>query len=167
MNYYLIDPNNLSIISGPHAHNSTELKKITRCGNPELLNLLAYNLVPEVIPTISENQKYGSQLVSQTEVSYQIVDKTKEDLEGEETVTLTILRNELKCTPRQIRMLLSQQNLLTKVESYINNMDEITKIEWEYAQEIKRNHPVILSLSVILGFTETQTDDLFKLAMNL
>jgi len=167
MLYFLIDPENSTIISGPHAQDSPELRKITRCGNPELINLLDYGLVPEVYPTITSTQKYGARIVSTSQVYYEVIEKTQEELAAEESNRLNNLRSTLICTPRQIRMVLAQQNLLSQVESYISTMDEITKIEWNYAQEIKRTHPAIISLSSLLGLSETQTDDLFTLAQTL
>jgi hypothetical protein len=45
--YYLLNSEKTAIISGPHVETGTEVKRITRCGNPELLDLSAYDIVPE------------------------------------------------------------------------------------------------------------------------
>ncbi len=57
-NYYEVRGS--KIISGPHHMLSDEIKRITSCGNPELLGDLGkWGLVPEVRDTLGENQGYG------------------------------------------------------------------------------------------------------------
>ena len=57
-NYYEVRGS--KIISGPHHMMSDEIKRITSCGNPELLgNLGKWGLVPEARDTLGENQGYG------------------------------------------------------------------------------------------------------------
>lgn len=46
-----IDKNG-NIISGPHDVFSTYVKKLTSCGNPDLLDLAQYNLVEYVPPVV-------------------------------------------------------------------------------------------------------------------
>lgn len=58
---YHIAPTAPTIISGPHAVTSTYVKKLTRCGNPELLDLTAYDLVPQVWPELAEGYRYGGE----------------------------------------------------------------------------------------------------------
>ena len=60
MNYYHIDKEQLKILSGPHSDRSTYVKKLTSCGNPELLNLSGWGLVLLVYPELSQNQRYTS-----------------------------------------------------------------------------------------------------------
>jgi len=57
---YLINPDTLTILSGPHGVQSTFVKKLTNCGNPELLNLADYNIVPAVYPPLTESQRYSA-----------------------------------------------------------------------------------------------------------
>jgi len=83
MNYYHIN-DTLAIISGPHRVMSTYVKKLTRCGNPELLNLLDYDLVPEVRAELTETQKHGDKVVYADRVEFPAIDKTQEELDAEQ-----------------------------------------------------------------------------------
>lgn len=70
-------------------------------------------------------------------------------------------------TPRQVRLLLLQQNLLADVEAMIAQQDEATKITWEYAIEFRRDDPLLNNLAVQLGLTEQQIDEFFIAASKL
>lgn len=65
---------------------------------------------------------------------------------------------------RQVRIWLIQHGIsLTMVDSAIEAMQdptlkEITKVEWEYAPYIERNHPMIAPLASALGLTSEQID---------
>lgn len=68
---------------------------------------------------------------------------------------------------RQIRLWLIDNNIsLSSVEAAINTISdsklrEKTKVEWEYAPYIERNHPLIESLAQYLGLTTAQIDQGF------
>lgn len=64
-------------------------------------------------------------------------------------------------TPRQVRLLLLQQNLLAEVEALIGQQDEATKIAWEYASEFRRDDPLLNQLAQTLNLTEEQLDQFF------
>lgn len=69
---------------------------------------------------------------------------------------------------RQARLALSRAGLLTNAESTIAAMagpegDE-ARIEWEYATELRRGHPLITGLGQSLGLNDAAIDDLFKQA---
>lgn len=64
-------------------------------------------------------------------------------------------------TPRQVRLLLLQQNLLTDVEALIAQQDEATKITWQYALEFRRDDPLLNQLAVNLNLTQEQLDQFF------
>lgn len=70
-------------------------------------------------------------------------------------------------TPRQCRLLLLQQGLLSDVENMIANQDEATKITWEYALEFCRDDPLLLQLAKNLNLTEEQIDQFFIAASKL
>lgn len=70
-------------------------------------------------------------------------------------------------TPRQVRLLLLQQGLLSQVEQMIAAQDEATKITWEFALEFKRDDPLLNALGANLGLTSEQIDDFFIAASNL
>ena len=71
------------------------------------------------------------------------------------------------CTPRQARLALAQADLLTAVEAWMETAPASVRIEWEYANEIRRDWPPIADAATALGLTEAQLDDLFALAATL
>lgn len=98
MNYYIINPSNLTIISGPHILQSKEIKKLTNCGNPEALpinTLLNLGIVPCIMPSLENNQKYGSLIVYANRVEFAVVSKTQEDLNTEINLNIFNMRNVL------------------------------------------------------------------------
>ena len=80
---------------------------------------------------------------------------------------LVFWRDNIKSTMRQARLALKQQGLLATVQSNIDALPEESQIEWEYASYVERSSPLVASLGAALGLTETQLDDLFKLAITL
>lgn len=70
-------------------------------------------------------------------------------------------------TPRQCRLILSQQGMLAAVEGIIAGMDEATRITWEYALEFRRDDPLLNQLGVNLGLTDEQIDQFFIEASKL
>lgn len=70
-------------------------------------------------------------------------------------------------TPRQCRLMLLQLGLLASVEQMIAQQDEATKIAWEYATEFRRDHPLLLALSVNLNLDEAALDNFFIEAAKL
>lgn len=70
-------------------------------------------------------------------------------------------------TPRQCRLILSQQGMLASVEQTIAGMDEATRITWEYALEFRRDDPLLNQLGVNLGLTNDQIDAFFIAAAQL
>lgn len=72
-------------------------------------------------------------------------------------------------TPRQAKLALLSAGLLDDVEAAIDAIaDPATKraaqIEWEYAQEIKRDWPLLVQLATSMGMTESDLDELFTQA---
>ena len=70
-------------------------------------------------------------------------------------------------TPRQVRLMLLSQNLLSQVVSTISQMDEATRITWEYAMEFQRYDPLLVSLAQQLELTDEQVDQFFIAASKL
>jgi len=64
-------------------------------------------------------------------------------------------------TPRQVRLLLLSQNLLSQIETTISQMDQATRITWEYAIEFRRNDILLLSLAEQLNLSSQQVDQFF------
>lgn len=74
-------------------------------------------------------------------------------------------------TMRQARLALLQSGLLAQVNTAIANMPgaagDTSRIEWEFSSTVERNRPLVQSLIGALGLTESQLDDLFRLAATL
>lgn len=77
------------------------------------------------------------------------------------------------CTPRQLRIALIQSGIsLSTIQSYIDAIEnpvqrEIAIAEWEYALEIKKEHPLVQMMAANLNLTEQQVSDIFVLAVTL
>lgn len=71
-------------------------------------------------------------------------------------------------TMRQARLAMLDAGILSSVDSAVAGMTgtagEAAKIEWEYAQTLKRDHPLVVSLSTALNLTPAQLDALFTAA---
>jgi len=76
-------------------------------------------------------------------------------------------------TARQFRLgMLSRNWTIHEVNSAIDATDDDmerlkAQIEWEYATEFQRLHPLIVSLSESLGFTPEEVDTLWQEALEL
>lgn len=71
-------------------------------------------------------------------------------------------------TMRQARLALLNEGLLTTVDEAIaNSTDEVLKVEWEYATEVRRDWSSLIAMAISLGMTEEQLDDLFIKASKL
>jgi hypothetical protein len=44
---------------------------------------------------------------------------------------------------------------------------DAARIEWEYAQEVRRDSPLVAGLSAALGLTDETLDNLYKVAAGL
>lgn len=68
-------------------------------------------------------------------------------------------------TMRQARLALLGAGLLAQVNTAVTNMPgaegDAARIEWEYAQEVRRDAPLVAALSAAFGWTSAQLDDLF------
>ena len=108
----------------------------------------------EVEPTLTDGKYYKA---------YEVVDLTAEELEArfKSTVPTSI-------TMRQARLALIQAGLLDTINNAIaTGTDEVMKVEWEYADEVKRDWDSLNTMATGLGMTERQLDDLFILAGTL
>lgn len=70
-------------------------------------------------------------------------------------------------TMRQARLALHAAGLLATVNAAISAADEAVKIEWEYAGEVRRDSPLVQSLSASLSLSSAQLDALFTQAASL
>ncbi len=74
-------------------------------------------------------------------------------------------------TMRQARLALLGAGLLDDVETAIDAMSDPAKtaarIEWDYSNTLRRDHPLVTTLGAGLGLTGGQLDDLFIAASAL
>jgi len=74
-------------------------------------------------------------------------------------------------TMRQARLALLGAGLLASIDTAIASLPspqkEAAQIEWDYAQEIKRDWPTLLALASLLGLSSEQLDELFITAAGL
>lgn len=74
-------------------------------------------------------------------------------------------------TMRQARLALLSAGLLAQVNTAVANMPgtegDAARIEWEYAQGVRRDSPLVAGLSAALGLTDETLDNLYKVAAGL
>jgi hypothetical protein len=76
-------------------------------------------------------------------------------------------------TPRQFRLILVQNGIsLSSIEQAIDGIEDEeirlkTKIEWEYSSEINRKHPSIIGFLSQFNLTESDLNEMFKIASEL
>lgn len=80
---------------------------------------------------------------------------------------LASMRKIAPITPRQVRLLLLSQGLLSQVTAMIEQQDEATRIAWEYASEFRRDDPLLLALAAKLNISDQQLDEFFLTAAEL
>jgi hypothetical protein len=69
--------------------------------------------------------------------------------------------------PLQARKALRAAGLFDAVQAHVASLSAEEQDEWEYALEIRRDHPVIVNGATALGLTKAQVDDLFRLGATL
>ena len=70
-------------------------------------------------------------------------------------------------TPRQARLALLNAGLLNAVEAYVATQSRSVQIEWEFANEIRRDWQPVLQAASALGLSNAQVDELFMSAASL
>lgn len=129
--------------------------------------LLINNIFKEIRRYVSKPENIPHKNVTWHEVVYVYGTEEYSGLEDDKWVIRTIDPSTLppqvpdSVTPRQVRLLLLQQNLLTEVEALIAQQDEATKISWQYASEFRRNDPLLNQLAQNLNLTQEQIDQFF------
>ena len=72
---------------------------------------------------------------------------------------------------RQARLALLKAGLLAQVNTAVAAMPgaegDAARIEWEYAQEVRRDSPLLAQLAGALNLSTAQLDDLFRTAATL
>jgi hypothetical protein len=70
-------------------------------------------------------------------------------------------------SPLQMRKALRQAELKAAADAYLATLDEEAVEAWEYAVTILRADPFIEGARVALGMSQSEADDLFRLAATL
>lgn len=73
----------------------------------------------------------------------------------------------LTVSPWQIRKALNATGLRALVETAVASADQTTQDAWEFAQEFRRDNPLIASVAAAIGKTDAEIDALFELAASL
>lgn len=68
---------------------------------------------------------------------------------------------------RQARLALLEAGLLDGVEAAIKASGRAAEIEWEYAADVRRDHPMIAAMQQAQGLSDAQVDTLFTEAARL
>lgn len=70
-------------------------------------------------------------------------------------------------SPLQARKALRQAGLKAAVDAYVASLSEEEQEEWEYAIEVQRTGPTINNGWALLGRSQAELDDLFRLGATL
>jgi hypothetical protein len=70
-------------------------------------------------------------------------------------------------TPWRARLALNAAGQRAAIEAWIATQPQDVKDGWEYATEVRRDHPMIAAAIAAGVMTETQVDELFALAATL
>lgn len=75
-------------------------------------------------------------------------------------------------TPRQAKLALLSAGLLDDVDAAIEAIPDaatkrVAQIEWEYAQDVRRDWPMLNQVAAQMGMTDAQIDELFIMAAAL
>lgn len=70
-------------------------------------------------------------------------------------------------TMRQARLALLQQGLLASVETAMQSAGQAAQVEWEYAQGVEMDSPLVASMRDALGLTDDDVLGLFAIAGGL
>lgn len=75
--------------------------------------------------------------------------------------------NHNSVTMRQARLALLGAGLLDRIDAVVTAAGPAARIEWEYAQTVDRDWPLVNQLAAGLGMSDEQIDDLFSAAAQL
>ena len=65
-------------------------------------------------------------------------------------------------TPRQVRFVLNAAGLRETVEAMVAQADQYTKDWWEFSEEYKHDHPVLVQMAGQLSLTPEQVEQMFR-----
>jgi hypothetical protein len=92
-----------------------------------------------------------------------VTDLTPEEIEAR----IIEWRQGMAVSPLQMRRALRVEDLMDAVTAYVAAQDADTQDAWEYAVEIRRDDALIAAAGAAMGKTDSEIDDLFRLAATL
>jgi hypothetical protein len=112
-----------------------------------------------VAPVLGPTEKLGDLVYDEEAdlITYEILEKSETELEAERRAAIPF-----SIAPAQGRIALARRGLLAAIQSAIpTDVEDPTRIYWEYAISWERSHPLINQLAAALGLTEAQVDEIF------
>lgn len=70
-------------------------------------------------------------------------------------------------TIRQARLALLAADLLDDIDAAVAASGRAAQIEWEYATEVRRDHPLIAAMQAAKGLSDADVDQLFLTASEM
>ncbi len=70
-------------------------------------------------------------------------------------------------TMAQARRALKRAGLLVTIQTIVDASDDETSVAWDYGTNVHRNDQLVADMTIKLGLTETQMDNLFKQATTI
>jgi hypothetical protein len=128
-----------------------------------------YNTLPEselfadgwrdvVVPVLTEDQKLGSLVILNDSVTYEIIDKTPEELEAERKALVPLSISKL-----QAMIMLGRLGIKDGVLNLVSTSDNLeVQSYFEYAATWERASPIINSLAPALGMSQLDLDNFFS-----
>lgn len=107
---------------------------------------------------------------------WQVSDLTGEELaeaQARKAADESARRAAMSITPRQCRLQLLATPFsegvtgLDAVEQAISSMDKSAQIDWEHAEVIKRDYPLVVGIQTLFSWSDTETDTFFTEATKL
>ena len=121
----------------------------------------AYNETTQIITALDPLFSNGAWTQGWT-----VTDKSPEQIAAEARDMVPIA-----VTMRQARLAMLGAGVLSAANDAIAAMEGVqgdaARIEWEYAQEVRRDAPLVAGMAAALGLSETQIDGLFVAAAGL
>ncbi len=65
---------------------------------------------------------------------------------------------------RQLKRALLDAGMLDEIDAFVAQAPRAMRLDWEYATEFNRGHPVLLTAIGMLGMSDAQADALFVAA---
>ena len=117
-----------------------------------------------VYPEIIETQYLGNAIEMGEIITFEVIDKTEEQLRAERTPE--------KITARQLRSSLILTGInLSVIDSIIATLPQpqrdLAQVDWEYSTNFYRNNTMINQIAGALKLTAEQVDEIFILGANL